>query len=205
MRKDPGYVGRMRMRVLDGSGGEIDPRLGGLAFRPRAEFHHPAGFRRLATRSARCASTCPIRIRSTCTTPTTRSSSAPTTASSPPAARGCRESARSRGLAAGRTSRAGAAARSTPRSPTGERRTCGSTHKVPVAWVYLTGWVTRDDVDAFPRRRLQSRREAGPGGRSVASADGERRARIAASCSSRGGAGPLRSSRCRFSIINDPA
>ena len=26
MRKDPGYVGRMHMRVLDGAGGEIDPR-----------------------------------------------------------------------------------------------------------------------------------------------------------------------------------
>jgi L,D-transpeptidase YcbB len=26
MRKDPGYVDRMHMRVLDGAGGEIDPR-----------------------------------------------------------------------------------------------------------------------------------------------------------------------------------
>jgi L,D-transpeptidase YcbB len=26
MRKDPGYVGRMKMRVLDGSGNELDPR-----------------------------------------------------------------------------------------------------------------------------------------------------------------------------------
>ena len=47
MRKDPGYVDRMHMRVLDGAGGEIDPQAGRLELRPRAELHHAAGFRRL--------------------------------------------------------------------------------------------------------------------------------------------------------------
>ena len=46
MRKDPNYVARMKMRVLDGSGNEIDRALGRLAVRPHAELHGAAGFRR---------------------------------------------------------------------------------------------------------------------------------------------------------------
>lgn len=32
---------------------------------------------------------------------------------------------------------------------TSDRKTINLTHKVPVAWVYFTGWVTRDDVVHF--------------------------------------------------------
>jgi murein L,D-transpeptidase YcbB/YkuD len=32
---------------------------------------------------------------------------------------------------------------------TGERKTINLTHKVPVAWVYFTGWVTKDDTVHF--------------------------------------------------------
>ena len=32
---------------------------------------------------------------------------------------------------------------------TGERKTINLKHKVPVAWVYFTGWVTKDDVVHF--------------------------------------------------------
>jgi murein L,D-transpeptidase YcbB/YkuD len=32
---------------------------------------------------------------------------------------------------------------------TGDRKTVNLTHKVPVAWVYFTGWVTKDDVVHF--------------------------------------------------------
>ena len=32
---------------------------------------------------------------------------------------------------------------------TGDRKTVNLTHKVPVAWVYFTGWVTRDDIMHF--------------------------------------------------------
>ena len=47
MRRDPGYVARMHMRVLDGSGREIDPGSVNWQFRRRAELHRPAGFRHL--------------------------------------------------------------------------------------------------------------------------------------------------------------
>ena len=39
---------------------------------------------------------------------------------------------------------AGAARRSTPRSPRASDMDVRLTRKVPVAWIYLTGWVTRD-------------------------------------------------------------
>ena len=42
----------------------------------------------------------------------------------------------------------------------GERMDVRLAHKVPVAWIYLTGWVTRDGDDPFPRRHLRPRRQA---------------------------------------------
>ena len=99
-------------------------------------------------RSAPCASTCRIRIRSTCTTPTTRTCSATTTASNPPAARGSPRCAISRpGCCA--TIRAGAAREIDAGIEKGQRQDIRLTHKIPVAWIYLTGWATRDGIVHF--------------------------------------------------------
>ena len=35
------------------------------------------------------------------------------------------------------------------RSPRATAKTVNLAHKVPVAWVYFTGWVTRDDIVHF--------------------------------------------------------
>ena len=59
--------------------------------------------------------------------------------------------------------RLGPQARSTPRSPRANAHRHRLAHKVPVAWVYFTGWVTRDGVDPLPQRHLRhatSRRPA---------------------------------------------
>ena len=100
------------------------------------------------TRSAPCASTCRIRIRSTCTTPTTRNSSAPTTASSRPAARASTIRAISP-PGCWRTRRAGAAREIDAGIATGQRSDVRLAHKIPVAWIYLTGWATRDGTIHF--------------------------------------------------------
>ena len=71
---------------------------------------------------------------------------------------------------------AGAAARSTPGSP-GERMDIRLAHKVPVAWVYLTGWATGDGLIHFRDDVLRPRREAGLGRRRAA-AGRERGARL---------------------------
>ena len=86
MRKDPGYVGRMQMRVLDArQRGRSRARSTGS--RTARRTSRCGRIRATATRSATCASTCRTRIRSTCTTPITRNSSARTIASSRPAVR----------------------------------------------------------------------------------------------------------------------
>ena len=43
---------------------------------------------------------------------------------------------------------------------TGQRQDIRLNRKVPVAWVYLTGWVTARQRRALPRRHLQPRRRA---------------------------------------------
>ncbi len=45
MRRDPGYINRMHMRVLNSSGGEVDAKSDRLVVRPFAEFHGSSGFR----------------------------------------------------------------------------------------------------------------------------------------------------------------
>ena len=71
-----------------------------------------------------------------------------------------RKSARPRGLAAAGSAGLEPCSRSTPRSRPGSGRTSASPSKVPVAWVYLTGWVTPRQRHPFPRRHLQSRHRA---------------------------------------------
>ncbi len=147
MRKDPGYVTRMKMRVLDGQGGEIDPKLvdwksdrspnftvrqdsgAGNALgavridmpNPHAVYMHDTNHKNLFSADYRFQSS------------------------------GCARVAEVRDLAAwllednpgwSRRELDAAIAK-------GQRTDVRLTRKVPVAWVYFTGWATRDDVVHF--------------------------------------------------------
>jgi L,D-transpeptidase YcbB len=147
MRRDPGYVGRMRMRVLDGAGNEIDPALidwhsdrapnftirqdsgawnalGAVRIdmpNPHAVYMHDASHKELFSADYRFQSS------------------------------GCTRVENPRDLAAwlledtagwGRREIDAAIAK-------GQRTDVRLTYKVPVAWVYLTGWATRDGAIHF--------------------------------------------------------
>jgi murein L,D-transpeptidase YcbB/YkuD len=142
MRKDPGYAARMRMRVLDGAGREVDPysvdwhssrapnftirqdsgpwnALGSLRIdmpNPYSVYMHDTNHKELFSADYRFQSS------------------------------GCTRVEDPRALAAwlledtsgwNRRQIDAAIAK-------GERQDVRLAHKVPVAWVYLTGWVTRD-------------------------------------------------------------
>lgn len=147
MRRDPGYIARMRMRVLDGSGREIDPAsvnwhsngapnftvrqdsgrwnaLGAVRFdmpNPHSVFMHDTNHREHFGTDYRFQSS------------------------------GCARTENPRDFAVwllqgqGEWSRA----RIDAVIATGRRQDIRLTHKVPVAWVYLTGWVTRDGLLHF--------------------------------------------------------
>ncbi len=147
MRKDPGYVERMHMRVLDGQGREIDPRsidwnsdhapnftirqdsgagnaLGAVRVdmpNPHSVYMHDTSHKEFFSADHRFQSS------------------------------GCTRVEDPRALAAwlladnsgwGRREIDAAIAK-------GERTDVRLTHNVPVAWVYLTGWVTRDNSVHF--------------------------------------------------------
>ena len=147
MRKDPGYVGRMKMRLLDAAGGEIDPKtvdwqsdrspnftirqdsgagnaLGALRIdmpNPHAVYMHDTNHKNLFRADYRFQSS------------------------------GCARVAEVRDLATwllednpgwGRRELDAAIAK-------GQRTDIRLKYKVPVAWVYFTGWVTRGDVVHF--------------------------------------------------------
>jgi murein L,D-transpeptidase YcbB/YkuD len=147
MRKDPGYIGRMRMRVLDGAGNEVDPSLvdwhsdrspnftvrqdsgAGNALgavridmpNPHSVYMHDTSHKELFSADYRFQSS------------------------------GCARVENPRDLAAwlledtpgwNRREIDAAIAK-------GQRADVRLTHKVPVAWVYLTGWATRDGLVHF--------------------------------------------------------
>jgi L,D-transpeptidase YcbB len=147
MRKDPSYVDRMHMRVLDGSGHEIDAKsvdwnsdrapnftirqdsgnwnaLGSVRIdmpNPYSVYMHDTSHKEFFSADYRFQSS------------------------------GCTRVEDPRALAAwlladnpgwGRKEIDAAIAKS-------ERMDVRLTHKVPVAWVYLTGWATRDNVIHF--------------------------------------------------------
>jgi murein L,D-transpeptidase YcbB/YkuD len=146
MRRDPGYIARMRMRVLDASGREIDPAsvnwqsdgapnftvrqdsgnwnaLGAVRFdmpNPHSVYLHDTNNRALFNADYRFQSSGCARL----------------------------ENPRDfavwllRGQDVSRVQIDAAIA-------TGQRQDIRLTRKVPVAWVYLTGWVTRDGVIHF--------------------------------------------------------
>jgi murein L,D-transpeptidase YcbB/YkuD len=163
MRRDPNYIARMRMRVLDGSGREIDPRsidwhnvrspnftvrqdsgtwnaLGNVRFdmpNPYSVYMHDTNHRNLFNADYRFQSSGCARLENP-------RDFAVWLLANNPAGWGRRE------IDAGIAS--------------GQRRDIRLTHKIPVAWVYFTGWATsdglihfRDDVyghDTAPSRAL---------------------------------------------------
>ena len=146
MRKDPAYLARMHMRALDANGGEIDPRtidwnsdhpnftirqdsgtwnaLGAVRLdmpNPHAVYMHDTSHKNLFSNDYRFESS------------------------------GCTRVAEPRDLAAwvlegvpgwGRHEIDAAIA-------TGQRTDIRLPHKIPVAWIYLTGWATRDGTIHF--------------------------------------------------------
>jgi murein L,D-transpeptidase YcbB/YkuD len=86
MRKDPGYLSRMHIEVLDGHDNPIDPHRS--IGRARTRRTSPCANRAArGTHSARSRSTCRTPTRSTCTTSISAICSATTIASTPTAAR----------------------------------------------------------------------------------------------------------------------
>jgi murein L,D-transpeptidase YcbB/YkuD len=146
MRRDPGYVARMRMRVLDGSGREIDPAsinwnsdgapnftirqdsgtwnaLGALRFdmpNPHSVYLHDTNNRSLFSADYRFQSS------------------------------GCARIENPRDLAVWLLQEQNVSrAQIDAAIATGQRQDIRLNRKVPVAWVYLTGWVTGDNVVHF--------------------------------------------------------
>jgi murein L,D-transpeptidase YcbB/YkuD len=162
MRRDPGYIARMHMRVLDGAGREIDPgsvnwqsdgapnftirqdsgtwnALGALRFdmpNPHSVYLHDTNNRSLFNADYRFQSS------------------------------GCARIENPRDLAVWllQEQNGWSRAQIDAAIATGQRQDIRLTRKVPVAWIYLTGWVTgdnevhfRDDIynhDGAPSRAL---------------------------------------------------
>jgi murein L,D-transpeptidase YcbB/YkuD len=147
MRRDPGYVERMRMRVLDAQGREIDPRAVDWSSdrAPNFTIRQDSGAWN-ALGAVRIDMPNPYSVYMHDTSHKEHFSVDYRFQSS-----GCTRVEDPRALAAwlladtpgwGRREIDAAIAR-------GERLDLRLTRKVPVAWVYLTGWVTRDNVIHF--------------------------------------------------------
>ncbi|MEA2947240.1 MAG: L,D-transpeptidase YcbB, partial [Alphaproteobacteria bacterium] len=147
MRKDPAFVERMHMRVLDGQGHEIDPRsvdwssdrspnftirqdsgnwnaLGSVRIdmpNPYSVYMHDTSHKEFFSADYRFQSSGCTRVEDP------RALATWLLADNPGWGRGEIDAAIAKG----------------------ERTDVRLTHKVPVAWVYLTGWVTRDNTIHF--------------------------------------------------------
>ena len=134
--------------VLGAHDEEIDPRAS-IGRRTVRRISPSGRIPATGTRSAISRSICRIRIRFTCTTPTRESCSPTITASIRTAARGSTMCAILPPGFSRTDRRAGIAPRSMPASPPACLKSINLPHKMPVAWVYLTGWVTRDGTVEF--------------------------------------------------------
>ena len=147
MRKDPGYVGRMHMRVLDGAGNQIDPaavdwqsdRAPNFTIRQDSGTWNALGAVRIDMPNAHSVYMHDTNHKEHFSADYRFQSS------------GCTRVDDPRGLAAwllednpswGRREIDTAIAK-------GERLDVRLTRKVPVAWIYLTGWATRDGAIHF--------------------------------------------------------
>ncbi len=145
MRRDPGYVSRMRMRVLDANGREVDPKSVDWSRSPNFSVRQDSGAGN-ALGAVRLDMPNKYAVYMHDTNHKEHFSKDYRFESS-----GCARVAEVRDLAVwlladnpgwGRKEVDAAIA-------TGDRKTINLTHKVPVAWVYFTGWVTRDDIVHF--------------------------------------------------------
>ena len=145
MRRDPGYVSRMRMRVLDANGREVDPKSVDWNRSPNFSVRQDSGSGN-ALGVVRIDMSNKYSVYMHDTNHKEHFSRDYRFESS-----GCARVAEVRDLAVwlladnpgwGRKELDAAIA-------TSDRKTINLTHKVPVAWVYFTGWVTRDDVVHF--------------------------------------------------------
>jgi murein L,D-transpeptidase YcbB/YkuD len=147
MRKDPGYAARMHMRVLDGAGNEIDPRsvdwhsdrAPNFTIRQDSGTWNALGAVRIDMPNSHSVYMHDTNHKEHFSADYRFQSS------------GCTRVENPRDLAAwlleetpgwGRREIDAAIAK-------GNRLDVRLTHKVPVAWVYLTGWVTRDGTIHF--------------------------------------------------------
>lgn len=147
MRKDPGYAARMHMRVLDGAGREVDPyavdwnsdRAPNFTIRQDSGPWNALGSVRIDMPNSHSVYMHDTNHKEFFSADYRFQSS------------GCTRVEDPRMLAAwllednpgwGRAQIDGAIAK-------GERMDVRLAHKVPVAWVYLTGWATRDGVVHF--------------------------------------------------------
>jgi L,D-transpeptidase YcbB len=147
MRKDPGYAARMHMRVLDGAGNEVDPHavdwnsdrapnftirqdsgnwnaLGAVRIdmpNPHSVYMHDTNHKEFFSADYRFQSSGCTRVEDP------RALATWLLADNP----GWSRAQIDAGIAKG------------------ERTDIRLVHKVPVAWVYLTGWVTRDQAIHF--------------------------------------------------------
>ena len=146
LRKDPGYLARMHMRLLDGAGHEIDPHgvdwsservhvftirqdpgpwnaLGALRIdmpNPHSVYMHDTNHRNLFSADYRFQSS------------------------------GCTRVSDPRDLAAWLLQDTGWSRRQLDAGiATGQRIDVKLAHTVPVAWIYLTGWASRDRTVHF--------------------------------------------------------
>ena len=147
MRKDPTYVGRMHMRVLDGQGQEIDPRLVDWASdrAPNFTIRQDSGnSNALGAVRIDMPNAYSVYMHDTnhkeFFSADYRFQSSGCTRVDDPRALATWLLAETPGWSR-REIDAGIAR--------GERLDVRLTHKVPVAWVYLTGWATRDGIIHF--------------------------------------------------------
>ena len=175
MQRDPGYLTREKIRILDGPGDEVDPRSinwtteRAVNYTLRQDFGRRQFARLDPHRYAQHAGRLYARHA------LERDCSAPTIASSVTAACACRASTISphgcwKGRAARRPAAPGTRRRCSTEIKTGAREDLKVTRPTPVIWVYLTGWANadgaanfRDDVYGLDAANGDATRAAGRG------------------------------------------
>jgi murein L,D-transpeptidase YcbB/YkuD len=147
MRKDPGYLGRMHMRALDGAGNEINPasidwqsdRSPNFTIRQDSGTWNALGAVRIDMPNAHSVYMHDTNHKEHFSADYRFQSS------------GCSRVDDPRGLATWLLEEnAGWGRREIDAAiATGQRQDVRLAHKVPVAWIYLTGWATRDGAIHF--------------------------------------------------------
>jgi murein L,D-transpeptidase YcbB/YkuD len=145
MRRDPGYVRRMRMRVMDANGREVDPKSVDWTRSPNFSVRQDSGAGN-ALGAVRIDMPNKYSVYMHDTNHKEHFSRDYRFESS-----GCARVAEVRDLAVWLLADNGGWSRKEVDAAiaTGERKTINLKHKVPVAWIYFTGWVTKDDVVHF--------------------------------------------------------